>query len=676
MPRIVLLAAALIGSTACGSGEPVPDAAPPKPERPSILLVTLDTVRADHLGFESGSAATPALDALAARALRFEHAYTAAPTTLPAHTSLFTGLYPAEHGVHENARTVPAEAELLAAKLAAAGYDSAAVVSGFPLSRRFGIARGFATYIDDFPGSAAERRADATTDRALAILAEPRPRPLFLWVHYFDAHEPYAPPEPWASRYPGDPYLGEIAFLDHELGRLLAVFEEAGGAHRIVVGDHGEGLGDHGEALHGNLLYQETMRVPLLVAAPDLPPAVRSEPVSTRRVHDTVLAWAGGGSGTTLAELQTETVLGEAMKTHLQYGWQPQVMAVRGSIKAIRSGTLEVYDLAADPGEHHDLAGETRLERALAEPLRDYPTPGRQPASAPALDQADRERLASLGYVDWDGRAAPRPDAPSAREMVQLFADLDRASGLFVRGRYGEAAPVLEDLLEDDSGNLMVALRLAVAYSSLGRQRKAEAAFAAAREIDPSSLDVAHYHALHLARGGRPRDAAPLFELVLTRTPERLEALEGLARVRAELGDPAAAENLLERSTELAPRPESLAELGDLRMAMTDTAGAIQAFERARDLAPEAFDRHLELGVCYLVGGRTAEAAATLDRVAPRHPAYPMALFKRAQAAALLGEPDLAERVHAAHRAADPGLRRMIEDERLFQGVEGAPPEP
>ncbi len=256
--RSCVLAAALWGA-ACGR-EPTPA---PATARPSILLVTLDTTRADAVG----PATTPALDALAARGTRFRQAYAAAPETLPSHASILTGLYPAGHGVHENARVVPSGPALAAEELQRAGYRTAAFVSSFVLARRFGLARGFDVYDDALPDGRSERAAAVTTDRALAYLATAETAPRFVWVHYFDAHAPYEPDEPYRGRFAGRPYLGEVAAVDAALARLLDAFEKgaAGPTAIVVVADHGEGLGDHGEAQHGTLAYQSTMHVPLVL---------------------------------------------------------------------------------------------------------------------------------------------------------------------------------------------------------------------------------------------------------------------------------------------------------------------------------------------------------------------------------------------------------------------------
>jgi arylsulfatase A-like enzyme/tetratricopeptide (TPR) repeat protein len=655
------------------------EAPPPAVEaatvRPSILLVTLDTTRADSLGFENDEVETPALDALAARGTRFSGAWSTAPMTLPSHASMLTGLYPSQHGIHENSRFLDERHTLLAERLGAAGYTSAAFISGYPLKRQFGLARGFDHYDDDLGGGNAERDAGATTERALSFLQSAPREPLFIWVHYFDPHDPYEPPEPYRSRYPTAPYLGEIAFMDQEVGRLVEAFDgrgAEGGSRILVVGDHGEGLGDHGELLHGNLLYRGVMRVPMIAAGSGVPVGVEETAVSTRRVFDTVLAWAGLESEFDLLTPDEEIVMGEAMKPFLQYGWRPQVMAVRGAIKVILSDAIEVYDLRTDPAEAVDLAGSLEVDRAILDAVTSYavvPSMGGG-ASAAVLDRESRERLAALGYVGWDSPAPLREDAPAARNMTHLFDDLDRGSALFAHEKYEASIRVFEGVLEEDPMNLMVTVRLAVAHSVLGEEQRAERLFDRAQAIDAGNVDLQHYLAMHRFRFGRWDDAAPLFEAVLRAMPQKLPALEALARIREREGRFDEAARLIERIVVLKESPAAdWVRLGELEMAMTDTPGAIRAFEEARRLQGEAFAHDLELGVCYVAARRPVEAAEALDRVPPEHPGYAMALFKRAQVSVLLGEPDRQQKVQLAYRMAEPEIRRMIENEPLFAGL-------
>jgi tetratricopeptide (TPR) repeat protein len=669
-----LTGAALAGvllAGACGRArEPESSPAGGPGPRPSILLATLDTTRADAIGPEAVGIETPAFDALAARGRRFRQAYATCPETLPSHTSMMTGLYPAGHAVNQNARYLSSNHPVLAERLRQSGYGTAAFVSSFVLARRFGLARGFDVYDDELPAESAERGAVGTTDRALAYLGRETRRPLLLWVHYFDPHHPYAPPEPFRSRYASTPYLGEVAAMDEQLGRLVGAFEQwAGGpAAIVVVSDHGEGLGDHGESQHGNLLYQATMHVPLVLVGPGVDPGTTDAPVSTRRVYHTILDWAGLGAADSLRGPSQEVVLGEAMKPFLAYGWQPQVMAVEGRRKAILAGRMEVYDVVADPAETRDLGAGAAVSRPVRTALRDYPVPSLEPRAADTLGDEERRKLASLGYVSAGAQPAARKDAPRPADMARLFDLLDKASGLFVREEYARVVPLLEKILAEDPGNLDATLRLATAHSALGHEERALRAFRKAGEIAPGSQDVRTYLALHYARGKEWPRAVPLLERIVAETPDRLPALEALAVVRERQGRPADAIALRRRIYEMRrPSAAELVRLGELAMEAQATAPAIEAFEKARALQGPAFANDLELGVLYLAARRFAEARDSLDRVAPSHPAYPMALFKRAQVSVLLNEPDQAARIDVARRRADATTRELIARERLFQ---------
>jgi arylsulfatase A-like enzyme/Flp pilus assembly protein TadD len=663
----VAAAGVATGVAACGAADP------PSAPAPWILLITLDTTRADAMS----ASTTPAFDALAARGRRFSRAQATVPETLPSHTSIMTGLYPGGHGVHENGRHVGEAHPVLAAELSGAGYRTAAVVSSFVLTRRFGLSRGFDAYDDEWSGDRTERPADATTERALTQLqAGSNARPLFLWTHYFDAHAPYAPPAPFRNAFAETPYLGEVAFVDAQMARLVDAFHQAASAAGreaaiIVTADHGEGLGEHGEAQHGHLIYQSTMHVPLVVTGPGVQAGTVDTPVSTRRIYQTVLDFAGLQTPDSLRAptVATEVVMGEGMKPFLQYGWQPQISAMQGDTKAILAGPTEVFDLTADPGELADLQTAATLPRPLREALDAYPVPSLSPTtSSVPMDRDAREKLASLGYVSATTAPVVRRDAPRPADMVELLPLIEQASTLFVREQYRDVIPVLQRILAADPNHLDATMRLATAYSALGRGDDALATFRRAQTMAPTSPDVPLYLALHYARGPEWARAVPLLEQVLTDFPERLPALEALAllRERQDRVD----ESLQLRRRVFALRPPTAAEaiaFGRAAMSRRQTEQAVWGFEEAARLQGAAFEANLDLGVLYQVSGRLQDAAQLLDRVPASHRDYPMALFKRAQVSVLLKEPDRLARIEAARRHADATTRALIANERLFK---------
>jgi choline-sulfatase len=658
---VVAVSAALV---ACGGRAPA--------KAPSILLVTLDTTRADSIGPEQSKVATPAFNRVAARGLRFRSAYAAVPETLPSHTTLLTGLYPAGHGIHQNGRTLASEFPTIAEKLHGAGYRTAAFVSAFVLARQFGLARGFDVYDDRMPPGREQRTARETTDAAIAELQSKSSAPRFLWVHYYDPHAPYEPPEPYRSKYETSPYLGEIASMDHELGRLVDAWNAAAGQNAavVLVADHGEGLGDHGEAQHGTLLYQSTMHVPLVIAGPGVSAGGTDDVVATRRVFYTMLDWAGLGSQKSLRGAVDPTpVVGEAMKPFLDYGWQPQVMAVEGRTKAIEAGRLEAYDLSADPGETHDLGTGANVPAAMRKAIDDYPVPATEIARAPdSLDADARSKLASLGYISAGSAPLVRKDAPRPADMITLLPTIELASELFAAGEYQKAIPVLEKVRAADPGNLDATLRLAVSESMLGRRAEAEALFSRAKAIAPDSPDVDVYLGLHYAHYGDAARAEPLLESALSRFPTRVPVIEAVAVIREEQKRFTDALALRQRLYSLTPATAGqLEHLGSLAMEAGNTQAAIDAFTRARTAQGAAFTHDLDLGVLYMDARRFAEARDALDRVPPSSPAYPMALFKRAEVAVLLHEPDAPQRIELAKRKADAVTRPLIERDRLFK---------
>jgi choline-sulfatase len=676
---LLLVLAGCSGETAKTGQKPE---AEKKPFRPPILLVTLDTTRADALTPE----VAPNFTKLARRGIYFEQAYSTAPSTLTAHASMMSGLYPAGHGIHENGRFLESGVPLVAEELRELGYTTLAFVSGYPLDGHFGLNRGFGLYDDDFGvdenGAArVERPAFKTIEQVVPYIGTAARLDMpayFVWVHFYDPHEPYAPPEPFRSKFPADPYLGEIAAMDDALGKLVGYFEQATfpkGRKILVLADHGEGRGEHGEMLHGNLLYQGVMQVPMVIAGADIEEARRTDPVSTRQVRATLLSWARGSTQEgSLLEPSAAPVLGEAMQPFLNFRWQPQVMAIGGKIKLIRSGRFEMYDVLADPAEKNDLAlagGEP--ERALAKAIADYPLPTAKPgADVKDLGIEERRKLASLGYIASESTPTRVPEnAPRAADMTPLFADLDAASHDFVGGAYQQAAARFEKILAADPGNLMAAVRMAVSLSLTGHDAQAMDAFARAKKIDPESLEVGHYLAKHYVKTGRQDLAAPLFDKVLAVQPHRYAALTGLAEIREVAGRFAEAAELYEKALVSAPEPGKIrVKLGQLRMELGQTEAAIEAFEAARnDYGKERFRYDLELGVLYLAVRNFEAARDALDRVPADHPAYALALFKRAQVSVLLAEPDRAEKVKAAQAKADPESRRLIQNEKLFAGL-------
>ena len=483
---------------------------------PNVLLVTLDTTRADHMGaYGASRASTPAFDRMAKEGTLFERAWSATPLTTPSHASVMTGLYPQAHGVRNNGRfRLPDSTATIAEAFTAAGYRTGAFVGAYPVARTFGFSQGFATYDDDFGDGErgdgrSERTAAEVNARALPWLQEALSgtQPFFAWIHYYDAHIPYEPPPPYSERFAGRPYDGEIAFADAELARVLDLLAERGALDRTVVviaGDHGEGLGEHGETPHGLLVYEPTVHVPLVVRAPwkvergarrrDLVSLVDIAPTIAGLAHipfgasidgrDVITKIEAPEADDPLAPGPGRTVYAESFFAAEEFGWAPLFAIRRGGMKWIAAPRPERYDLDADPAEARDLA---RTEPAKDDAMNALLA---QVAAASTSHQAKEgaeggvsddllARLQSLGYVGGGGAGAPAtPGAGPGRDPKDGVADYNEyLRGTDVIRDGGDAVGIFERLVASDPDNPEFRLRLGQAHRARGDAKSAEAAY-------------------------------------------------------------------------------------------------------------------------------------------------------------------------------------------------------
>jgi arylsulfatase A-like enzyme/Tfp pilus assembly protein PilF len=712
-PRGLVAAAALtlaaFGGAACRGPASSPRHAPGAEW--NLLLVTLDTLRADRLGcYGRAGAETPALDGLAARGVRFDQAQSAVPLTLPSHATILSGLLPPRHGLRDNGRgSLPADVATLATRLSAAGYRTGAFVGAFVLDHRYGLARGFDVYDDEIQrrGSAleAERPGSEVVDRALAWLDARRGVkgagvrvPFFAWVHLYDAHTPYEAPEPFRSRHLGDPYGGEVAAVDAQVARLLAALDHRGETARtlvVVAGDHGESLGEHGELTHGLLLYQGTLRVPLLLAAPGIvKPRVVREPVGLADMAPTVAALLGqpltaapasaplDGRDLSAALLAGEEPPAADLYAESRYpaifGWSPLLALRRGSVKYVMpttaqpAGGAELYDLATDPGESHDLRADRRRDAAaLAQALTalDAELARKQRAAAPAsADAESRARLAALGYAA--PASAARGGTRHPKDAVDLFRAFEEAHAAEQRGDLTTAAAHLEPLLAADPGNAVFRMSYARVLRDLGRIDEALPLYRQAAALSPADPQVWYELATALQRAGEGDEARAALEEALRHDPGRPQAHNALAVALANAGKLAEARDHLraalavdvrdaqiwnnlgnverglgqadeaaaayQRAIALEPRyPDPLNGMGALEVARQRPAAALPWFDRALALAPWQHEARLNRGIALeLMGDRTGAAAAYRDFLA--HAAGDREYAAQRQAAAQL----------------------------------------
>ncbi len=571
--------------------------------RPTVIVVSIDTLRADRLpayGYEAGE--TPHLDAFAARAILFENAISHCPLTLPSHSSIFTGQLPFVHGVRDNLgyRLDPAVTPTLAALLKEEGYATGAAVSSYVLRAETGLADGFDMFEDEI-----RRRADVTLDRlerrgektlavAEAWLEAPKEAPLFFFLHLFEPHDPYEPPEPFRSRL-SDPYDGEIATADALVGRFFDFLRRRGlydEALIIVLSDHGEGLGDHGEAKHGLLLYRETLHVPLLVK---LPGGERggervTAPAALVDVLPTVAEVVGFAvpenlAGTSLlslgkAPVADRKIFSETYYGRLHYGWSELHSLTDDRFHFIESPHPELYDWRKDPSELENiLTDERRTFRAFEEALARLPLGFEEPAAVGAEEAA---KLTALGYLSAPARSGSgkRPDP---KENLDVLEDIQRAVDLRAAGRLEETAEVLRNLQRDHPEVQDTYLLLAPVLRGLGAYEEALAVGFEGRRVLPTlapliSLELARSH---LALGQLDEAAA---EAAAGTAANRAQSHELLARVAFAREDLDAARQEVEKAIEADPPPRQSALLlaAEIEMREGRFEVALGHLERAR----------------------------------------------------------------------------------------------
>jgi arylsulfatase A-like enzyme/tetratricopeptide (TPR) repeat protein len=580
--------------------------------KPNVLLVTFDTTRWDHMGYATGrKGITPMLDALAARGTWFSTCVAAQPLTLPSHTSIMTGLYPFHHGVRNNGTyIVPASDVTLAERFKAAGYATHAVVSAFVLDSRFGLDQGFDTYDDDLSGGPQQKmfmfkevKAEQTAARTIKWLKDERPkdRPFFVWVHFFDPHADYDPPPQWAAEFPGDPYTGEIAYADHYLGAILKELDDEHLLDRTVVAftaDHGDGLGQHEENTHSLFIYESTTRVPLLFEGPGVPSGKRvDELVRSVDIAPTLLQIAGlevppGLDGASLVPVwegheDRRTAYLETFVPRLNFGWS-ELRGMRDAThKVILAPRPEAYDLAADPGETHNLlaSGGTMPDpdlKLMAE-LRtivaaDPFSHGEQQEAK--LDQETRRKLASLGYV-WGASTPASGGLPDPKDRIEFWDRFQASQNLIRDKRYDEARSQVESLLKEDPNDVVAMGSLATILIHLKAWDRALDVYDRMMELDPNR-DAAYLGAAKaLSKLGRWQDGQALVEKLLAKQPKDVEAYTELGDLALDREDYKAAEAWFRKALEIDPNSSLAASgLGNC----LNRAGDLDA---ARDLLAE-----------------------------------------------------------------------------------------
>lgn len=659
---------ALLLSATCGS-EPEP--AP----RPPVVVISIDTLRSDRLpAYGYDGVETPAVDRLAADGVVFEHAYAHAPTTLPSHASILTGLLPGEHGARDNGGfTVDESVPTLAGTLAGIGYRTGGFVSAFPIRAATGIARGFDVYDDDFaadPGAGLgeiQRPGAATLARALDWLDEPSEAPPFLFFHLFEPHRPYEPPPPFAARF--EPYDGEIAESDRVVGELLDELRERGlyaPALVVLLSDHGESLGEHGEAGHGIFVYRPVIQVPMIVKLPDGARAGDrfSTAVQLVDVVPTVLDLLGleppaplpGRSLVAqLDDPQPRPIYAESYAPQLHFGWSPLVSLVEFPLQYIEAPRPELYHLVEDPDQLDNrvdaLPDDARRMAARLATMLDPVT------AAPEVDAETRRQLAALGYLGAGG--ADSGERPDPKDKIGMLDDLRQAAEHFFAGEFQQAVDIYERLLREEPNLDSDAWRfLGQAQTALGRFEEAAVSFEALRGLGAGDTAVdLHLAELYLALR-RPEQAAAAAERARTAEPARAATL--LARVAARRNDLPAARTLLQEALEANPDAAAahalLAEVtiaggGDPEVALghADRAVAIAGDQ------PQGRGLRVIRGRILLALDRPEEASGAFIEELRRHPNNLQAYQQLAALHLSAGNHDTGQQVLESMLQANPG---------------------
>ncbi len=654
-----------IGLFGCGGGE--------TGSRPNLVLITLDTTRADVLGCYGGSVETPVMDRLAAEGVRFDNAWTVTPLTLPSHASILTGLYPPSHGIRENTnfRLAPG-VRTLAEHLQENGYRTRAAVSSFVLSGIFGLDQGFDLYDEPrsgekfMPGGRSvefreilERKAGETTDRALYGLDPAGDQPYFLWVHYFDPHSTYEPPEPFASQYREDLYRGEVAYVDSEIGRLLSELKERGLLENTlvaVVADHGESLGEHGEATHGLFIYRSTIQVPLILHMPGVVEkgAVRTDPVSVVDLVPTVLdlmevapitlpVEAAGRS--VAVAVQSRPLYSESELSMRAYGWAPLYSLHDGDTRFIAAPEPELYDMAADRGEQVNLAPSRPeqlrdWQRRLAVLVDRFPPPPE--IGTAGLEDEDRSLLMSLGYVSGSGSPKVTDGDPAdPKDQVALHNDVVRAGELLGSGDFRQAGTVAGSVVArdpDNPGALALSGVLAAAEGDAGRV--ADDLLRAA-ELAPGNWEIRRNLANALHTAGDIAGASREYRAALELQPNVPSVWFGLGNVLFAGGDLVRAEEAYRRALALdREQPAVQAALGVTLGKRGDLEEGRRMLSEALELEPAMADAWNQLGILEEKSGNLEGAKAAYLRVLALEPAHADGLFNAAKVSLRLGDRD------------------------------------
>jgi len=702
MRRSFLLLFAAGWLTFPAAGRPASGPPPARaPARQNLLLVTIDTLRPDRLSCYSPEfVQTPAIDALARRGVLFRRAFAHTPTTLPSHTSILLGLTPLGHGVHDNANfVVGQEFVTLAELLKGQGYATGAFVGAFPLDSRFGLTQGFDVYDDNYGSRGAsefsyvERKAGDVVAKALAWLGGQR-SPWFLWVHCFDPHQRYQPPEPFLSRFKDNPYNGEVAYVDSALKELFDAMAGRDDSDRTVVvltGDHGESLGEHGESTHGYFAYNSTLWVPLIIAGPGMKPGESRETVCHVDIFPTAcdllgVAKPGPLQGRSLVpvlkgkSLPARDIYFESLYPHFSRGWAPLRGIISGRHKYFDTPIPELYDIDDDFGELKNLAEASDLA-AFARGLEKTVTALTSlSAGAPAtkLDRTAQERLKSLGYVSGPiprtaGKTFTRDD--DLKVLLPFQSKLQAAMGLYHKGALGEAITLLREVIAGRKDFDLAYTYLATIYKEQGQWKEAMDCLREGHQANPSSFQILTTFGIFLTDARQDDAAIDVLKQGLAIIDYDPELWNYLGIAYWHKGDFGAAKEAYERALALDSNyPIAFNNLGSLHFSLflrdrkeEDYRQAVESFRKAIALDASYASPHNGLGTALAKAGDMNGAIASWEKAVAIDPSLPFPLYNLGAACLARGEKDkaldyLLRYKKIAYERLPSGERRALDD--------------
>jgi arylsulfatase A-like enzyme/Flp pilus assembly protein TadD len=720
--KTILLVALLLLLAACS--HPNPSAAPDIPKGTPVILISIDTLRADHLpAYGYKGVETPAIDAIRRDGVLFERAYSTTPLTFPSHTTLLTGVLPAVHGVRDNvgykldaAKVARGEMPFLPQILKVAGYATGGAVSAYVLQGKTGLSTGFDFYEDgiEFRSSTGlgglQRPGGETLKLSQGWLGSVKDKPFFFFFHIYEPHTPYAPPEPYASKYPSK-YDGEIATADHIVGQLIDELKSLGVYDRalvVLLSDHGEGLGDHGEEEHGVLLYNEAIHVPLIVK---LPKSQRSggttaRPVQLLDVAPTVLGLLGlevpkimPGVSLLAASVPARRIYSETFYPRLHFGWSELFSLIDEKDHFIEGPDPELYDRDKDPREKTNvLRDERRVYASMRQDLAGF---DRRLAPPAAVDEESRQAMMALGYIGSGGSVTDGP-LPDPKSKIGSLGDLREGFRLIAAKSYPEAVAAFRKVIAENPKMVDAWEYLARALQRSGKTEEALAAFqqglkvsngspqiavaAASLYFDLGRLDEAETHA-KMAVATHPSFAHGLLAQIALQRNDldlaekearaamdekslRLGPMITLAEVLHARKDDAGALDLTRKAAELynqreAKDPELIRGLalvhGKLLADQGDAPGAEAAFKQEISLFPDSIRAYSNLAILYALSGRPEQVAPTLRTLVDTNPS-PLAYSEAVKTLRILKDPNSAARLlsYAQGRfPGDSGLRKL-----------------